>query len=91
MIKVNDYKAQNIISHPLKKAKHSEVNSDYTLISLKSEVFRLNSELNLEKSKQEILVAQNPFNFQDFKLTTITLIVNNEHRVIQINKASKDL
>ncbi len=34
--------------------------------------------------------TQNPFNFQDFKLTTITLIVNNEHRVIQINKASKD-
>lgn len=34
--------------------------------------------------------SQNPFNFQDFKLTTITLIVNNEHRVIQINKASKD-
>jgi hypothetical protein len=59
LIKVNDYKAQNLISHPLKKPKHSEVNSDYSLISLKSEVFRLNSELSLEKSKQEKLVAQN--------------------------------
>ena len=33
---------------------------------------------------------QNPFNFQDYGLTEITLIVNNEHRVIKIDSTKND-